>query len=502
MKNGFIYTSKLLTRNVFKEILMNSLWIHFFSILGNYFLTIFRDKYIKQICWSPKVNCQCTELNALYFLIFGVSIQMLCPFCLVVALMHFLKQSLLNSGKNQICLFFLFLLTINSPYIIIYYLFDLHESPRVFVYFINIIFMTVWAFYYVKSTLKLSLLKFIVKMRYSLYMSYIGVFYFFLMTYLMPEIYNFFGKDNKIEGKNYFQLFIVVLSGIYEVLYSFLLVKMSQIIEENPENDSKDTSTLIFITKYYYVVFYSLRIGNILYLEYTDWGFYFQMFFFLIFIFEHTSGISLFSIIILKPLLRMFGKKQQVLNEYINYNNLILNNWRKWLGNQRDKIRSKKKRKIKLNFFDKRMLQVIQNQKNLKNEEYCRQLKKSQEKIFFVFCYQKVEFFFIYVPILLQLWLLKVWQSPEPYYEFTVGCSFEITKINFQGYSIISLIVIDTFASLIILFIMHYKGKMNELYQCEKVNWYKRMFIYMGYQMTFEYWVGHFSTYQLIMQNN
>ena len=113
----------------------------------------------------------------------------------------------------------------------------------------------------------------------------------------------------------------------------------------------------------------------------------------------------------------------------------------------------------------------------------------------------KNRIFLIYVPIIFQLWIFKIWKSPEPTDILTVGCTFKVNGIQFHAYAIISLILIDALISFMLLIFMNYKKKLNELYEREKIRWYIRLIIYMGYQNTFEYWVGHFSSYQLFLQS-
>ena len=85
-------------------------------------------------------------------------------------------------------------------------------------------------------------------------------------------------------------------------------------------------------------------------------------------------------------------------------------------------------------------------------------------------------------------------------YAFTVDCTFKVTNLEFQGYSIISLIIVDALASILFTSFMYRKGKLKEFYDYEKINWLTRTILYMGFQITFELWVAHFSSYKLLLQ--
>ena len=134
-------------------------------------------------------------------------------------------------------------------------------------------------------------------------------------------------------------------------------------------------------------------------------------------------------------------------------------------------------------------------QKN-SNQENSNYLGKST----IILIYQKMEFILIYVPTLLFLWLKRSWRNPEPFYLFAVDCSFKVKNINFQGSSIILLIVVDVVASSVFIAFMFIKGKIKYFYDIEKTKVVHRIAFYIACQITFEQWMSHFSSFRILSQ--
>ena len=470
-------TLSINTKNVIKRIFLDTILIHVFATFLNIFLTILRDKYIKEICWSEKPECKCHIYIACFYLFFGVIIQILCPFCLANSMMFGLMPHLLRKTKIKILTIFSLLLVCVVPYILAFYYME--GSPRAFCYVIDLLLASFCSVYYAKKILKCDLKIYWEKMKYLIFFIFSAISYFFIITYVGPYVYNLVALLAYNKTKNCFQIICILFTGFYEAILSYLFVKISgQLIVTG------DTTFLILIAKYYYIILYSLRIGNILYLDYTDWGLYLQFIFFFIFVFQHTTGISFFSELLLKPLVEKFFKKASGIRFYVIYNNRILNIWRKLLNTSKGQISPL--RRVKLSFT-----KIGSGEKTIL-------LEIAQRKAFKILCFQKLEFTLIYVPTLVFLWLHRTWQGPEPFYAFTIGCTFEVTNINFQGSSIISLIVLDLLASAVFTTFMFYKGKLIEFHDVEKFNGFVRVLIFMGYQLTFEYWVSHFSSYKLL----
>ena len=112
-----------------------------------------------------------------------------------------------------------------------------------------------------------------------------------------------------------------------------------------------------------------------------------------------------------------------------------------------------------------------------------------------------MEFILIYVPTLLFLWLKRSWRNPEPFYLFAVDCSFEVKNIDFQGTSIIILILVDLIASSVFITLMYIKGKINYFYDIEKTKAVYRIAFYISCQITFEQWLSHFSSLRIFFKN-
>ena len=467
-----------MTKNVLKRIFVDTILIHVFATFLNIFLTILRDNYIQEICWSEKPECKCDLYIAFFYIFCGVIIQVLCPFCQLITLIFGLVPNLLKKTSLKILTILQLLSFCMLPYILALYYME--GSPRAYCYLIHLCLIFFYSMYYAKKILKYDLQIYWEKMRYLIFYVFGMIAYFLFITYVGPYAYHSLALLAQNKTKNIFQIIILLLTAFYEAALSYLFIKISKQLAE-----TGDHTFLILIAKYYYIILYSLRIGNILYLDYTDWGFYLQYISFVIFIFQHTTGISLFTELLLKPFIGKFFKKAKGLRFYVNYNNRILNIWRKLLKTSKEKITPV--RKVKLSFGT-----INSGEKNVL-------LGITQRNAFMILCFQKLEFLFIYVPTLLFLWLHRTWQGPEPFYGFTIGCTFEVTNISFQGSSIISLIVIDFVASAGLATFMYYKGKLNELHDVEKFNGFVRVLIFMGYQLTFEYWVSHFSSYQLLV---
>ena len=477
-RKSIILNSMLNMGNVLKRIFIDTILIHIFASFLNIFLTFLRDKYIKEICWSEKPECKCEFYYTWFYLFFGVIIQFLCPLCICSSLIFGLMPQLMSKSSSKFILIFGVLVFSCGPYTYAYYF--LIGSPRLYSYAIYLFFACLFSLIYIRRMLKCTFKTYLHKMKYLYFFTFSSILYLIIVIYVGPVSYQLLASFTKQNTKNVFQLISLLVTALYETLLSYLFIKLSKQLVE-----TGDLTFLILLAKYYYIVLYTLRIGNILYLESTDWGFYLQFLCFFIFIFQHTTGISIFSTFFLLPFAQRFLKQVKSLRYYIHYNSKVLNTWRKWLQ-AKGKVTPLRRHKISFSSPD-----IIKKHKQI--------LELAQKKAFLILCYQNFEFILIYVPTLLFLWLYRSWKGPEPFYMFTVGCSFEVTNIAFQGYSIISLIVIDLISSAGFTGFMYYKGKLNEFHDNEKIGWFLRVLIFMGYQLTFEYWMSHFSSYQLMV---
>jgi len=476
---GSTLSLSISVKNGIKRIFVDTILIHAFATFSNIFLTILRDKYIEEICWSEKPECKCHIYIACFYIFFGVIIQVLCPFCVFITIIFGLMPNLLKQTNFKIMTILQLVIFCFAPYI--FALYYIQGSPRAYCYLLHLFFISFYSLCYAKKILKYDVKIYWEKMKYLIFFVFGAIFYFLLITYVGPYAYYFLAFLVHNKAKNVFQIFILPFTAFYETALSYLFVKISKQFTEMGE---RDNTFLILIAKYYYIILYSLRIGNILYLDYTDWGFYLQYISFIIFIFQHTTGISLFTELLLKPFIGKCFKKANGLRFYVNYNNRIISIWRKWLTKTKENKIEVKRLKIKFPT-------IVSGEAN-------RILEIAQRKAFMILCFQKLEFLFIYVPTLLFLWIHQTWKGPEPFYAFTIGCTFQITNITFQGSSVISLILIDFVASAVFTTFMYYNGKLNEFHYVEKFSGFVRVLIFMGYQLTFEYWMSHFSSYKLI----
>jgi len=477
--------------SLLKKIFANTILIHCLSLGISFALTILRDNYIKVICWSPKLECTCELKIAIYYIFFGVFFEIICPLCLFNGIIFFLDQSLLKLFATKIILFFQLILSLFLPYLYAFY----YKSslPRLYTYVIILISGALYSLIYGRKRAKYNLKTYFTKMKYFYYLNISTFLYFVLMVYGMPNFYLYLGGLAGQKTKNCFQIIILVFVGFYELFFNYIFKKIAETTVGN-------NNSLIVIAKYYYIIFYSLRVGNMLFLKFTDWGFYLQFFSFLLFIYHHTTGISLISYFLVCPLATKFLKTKSSFMKYLNENNLLLNKWRRWINaQQRVSAFGRKKifKNLKLNFPNSQTISNISinnlSQRSIPN-------KIPMNRFWIMLIYQKIEFILIYVPTLLFLWLYKSWQNPEPFYLFTVGCSFEVTNINFQESSIITFILVDVLASCVIIAFMYHRGKINEFYEIEKTNVFYRIIFYIGCQMTFEQWMTHFSSFQLLLK--
>jgi len=478
------------TFSVPKRIFVNTILIHFISLGISFALTIFRDNYIKQICWSPKMECTCELQIAIYYIFVGVFFEIICPLCVFNILMFFLKKSLLKLRITKIILLFQLILSVFPPYLYAFYYKT--SSPRVYTYIIILIIGALYSLVYGRNLIKYDLKTYFTKMKYLFYLNSSSLFYFILMVYVMPSFYVFLEGLAGQKTKNCFQIILLVFVTFYELFFNYIFEKITETMEGN--NDF-----LIIIAKYYYIIFYSLRVGNMLFLKFTDFGFYLQFFSFLLFIYHHTTGISLISYCFISPLAAKFLKTKSSFMEYLNENNLLINKWRRWIHATHQVFSFRRKKNLKKMKLKLSISQTISNISinNLSKRSIANKIPMN--KTWIILIYQKIEFILIYVPTLLFLWLYKSWKNPEPFYLFTVGCSFEVTNINFQKSSIITFILVDVLASCIFIAFMYRRGKINEFYQIEKTNVYYRIIFYIGCQITFEQWMTHFSSFQLLL---
>jgi len=473
-----------------KKIFVNTILIHFISLGISFALTILRDNYIKQICWSEKIECTCEWQIAIYYIFSGVFFEIICPVCLLNSVMFFLQKSLLKQLKTKIILCLQLMLSVFPPYFYAFYY--TISLPRFYTYIIISISATLYSLFYVRKLLKYDLKTYFAKTKYVYYLTYSALLYFVVMVYCMPKFYVFLGDLAKEKTKNCFQIIILVFITFYELFFNYILEKIAETMEGN-------NYLLIMMAKYYYIIFYSLRVGNMLYLKFTDWGFYLQFFSFLLFIYNHTTGISLISYFFVCPLAAKFLKTKSSFMEYLNENNLLINKWRRWIHATQQVFAFRRKKNLK------KLKLKLSNSQTISNISIDNLSKRSipnkipMNRFWIMLIYQKIEFILIYVPTLLFLWLYKSWRNPEPFYLFTVGCSFEVTNINFQESSIITLILVDVFASGFFIAFMYHKGKINDFYEMEKINVFYRIIFYIGCQITFEQWMTHFSSFLLLL---
>ena len=471
-----------------KYVLMDTFLIHCLATCLNILLAYLRDKYIQEVCWSAKPECSCGIGIAIYHLIFGVIIQCLCPLSVGVSIMFGFAPQLLRTTSGKMALFVPYFISIFLPYI--FGVFFIKGSPRAISYVIHLNCALMYSLVYVRKAMGCKLGEYLRKTKFVFLFDLTTCLHYLIVSYVGPQVYWLLIDISQENSKNYFQLVFLTYTFISEALLSYIFTKIVQIM---------DITFLILIGKYYYILIYSMKIGNILYLDSMDWGFYLQMASFLIFIFQHTTGISISSTIFVS-LFRSKSKKNNNKNQKINnknknnygdYNNQVLRIWQRIFSKSTtnsNRIFSSISSTTKRKSINKKVSIKFTN----------RETFNSQRKAFAILFYQKLEFLLIYVPTLLYLWLNRSWKGPEPYYVFTVGCGFELTNIDFQAYSIVTLIGIDLIASVGFTLFIHYNKKFGELYQVEKLSRIPRILILMGYQMTFEYWVTHFSSYKLI----
>lgn len=469
-----------------KYVLIDTFLIHCLATCLNILLAFLRDKYIQEICWSSKPECSCGIGIAIYHLIFGVIIQCLCPLSVGVSIMFGFAPQLLRTTSGKMALFVPYFTSILLPYI--FGFFYIKGSPRAISYIIHLNCALMYSLVYVRKAMGCKLGEYLRKTKFVFLFDLTTCLHYLIVSYVGPQVYWFLIDISQENSKNYFQLVFLTYTFISEALLSYIFTKIVKIM---------DITFLILIGKYYYILIYSMKIGNILYLDSRDWGFYLQMVSFLIFIFQHTTGISISSTIFVSLFRSKLkkNKNQKNKNSYGDYNNQVLRIWHRIFSKSKtknSKIFSSASLATKRESIVKKVSIKFTKRENFNSGEI------SQRKAFAILFYQKLEFLLIYVPTLLYLWLHRSWKGPEPYYIFTVGCGFELTNIDFQTYSIVTLIGVDLIASVGFTLVIHYNNKFGELYQVEKLSRIPRILILMGYQMTFEYWVTHFSSYKLI----
>ena len=468
---------------LFKKIFINTILVHLISFGISISLTIFRDEYVNQMCWSPKLECSCNLKIAIFYIFWGVFFEILCPISLLSVIMFILDQKFVRLWQTKLFFVLEMILAVFVPYMFAFYYEK--SSPRVYTYVITSTLAILYSLT-VKKIKKLDWKTYFQKIKYPVFFVYSALFYFVLMVYVMPILYFFLEEIAQENTENAFQIILCVFVLFYEIFIDYVFNKIAETID-NYENHNM----FIILAKYYYIMFYSLRVGNILFLKITDWGFYFQFFSFLLFIFHHTTGISLFSYLILKPLLTKLLSKQNFFQQYLMQNTLTFLKWFKWFNSPKQQ-RISYKRRINKSANSKLIFVKKMDFSNIKPpQENSNEMSKSTR----ILIYQKMEFILIYVPTLLFLWLYRSWRNPEPFYLFTIDCSFKVKNIDFQQYSIILLIMVDVIATAVFVTFMYFKGKLKYFYDFEKTKVLYRVAFYIACQITFEQWMSHFSSF-------
>lgn len=474
-----------INNNFIRLILRKTIVPHFFALAISIFSTSIRDTFVHEICWSEKPICHCEFEYKIYYIFSAVLIQIICPYSLVSTIMFCLKPEVFTLKSTKLLIILHITIPVFSSYLIGFYRFP----PRALCYFLGILFATFYSLFYLRRLLNLNFKEFLLKMKYPFYFVYSGIIYYIFMAYMTPVFYKFLGNFLEKNKQSFFQLFMLPFAALYEGFFSYIFVKMSNVLSEQ-----KNDSYMVLTAKYYYILVYSLRIGNILYLNLSDWGLYLQFVGFVVFVFEHTTCISLFSLLVIKPLSHIYIKKKLLFSEYIKFNNRVLKNWINNVYCKKKKNVIKPTNKVKISFPQKQNNLKVIAISNMKVGT----IFSPQNKAFMILCYQKIEFSLIYVPTLIFLYWKQTWRSPEPFYKFTVGCTFRLTNVDFQSYSLIFLIVVDGFASILFILYIFLKGKIKQFYEIEKFHYITRIFIYMSYQLTFEYWISHFLSLKVI----
>ena len=321
----------------------------------------------------------------------GVFFEGVAPFTLTLIIMFSLCYNIVHRFKTKLILYIGFFTILIIPYTLAYYIYE--GSPRLITFIIGFIVSFLYSFCYVRKLLKYSVKQYFQKIKYPLLLITSCLLHLTIITWIFPYIYKQILRfASRSHTNNFFQIIVLVYINFYEPWYSYIFLKYSRLLIMHG-NLKKDFSLIIFATKYYFTTFYSIRLGNILYLDSNDWAIYLHFVSFGMFVYENCTGVSLVSEYIFEPLKKKFIKSKK------KHISLIFS--------------------ISKHSFDKEIKPYPTKICNMLHSSRLFFMNKKQyakQKTYMIINYQKLDFFFIYIPSIVYLWLRNTWKSVEPFY--------------------------------------------------------------------------------------
>ena len=428
MKHSFLQQNN--SKETFWKVFSSeTLYPHLISTIIIFFLYLFKENFLINLCWVNKKDCpECSLWIKYVYLFTFVSLEYVIAISLQFFVVFSSKKTkilgLCTKSYYILCYFLIYLWYFLWDFKIVEF-FDA-KTPDFLIY-LCLIFSS---FFYLPIIIKENKTKW-KKIKKRSYLN--GLFIFFLascitvLSYLMHALYDLL-KDY---DENAYQIFVLIFSMILEESGLWFCTK-------NYEYGHKDWEgsklTVIFYAKIMFLVIYSLRIANFSTVAIFSFSFFFHIFSLLSFFFEVLTGKSFF---------------RRIFVLFRNY------------------------------------IQRIRNKKPLKFKK----IKKNGEiECLKIIGYQKFDIMFIYVPRLLSFICFKKWTISQPAVEVIEGCSSNVGKIKFYDSNLCVFIIIDVLFTFVIMKLVKENAiDFNFYYQYEKISFFNKILLYVGSQLFFEF---------------
>lgn len=425
-----------------------SLAFHILSSIILGFLMFIKNFCIKNTCWELKEGCnECHIVKKAYLIIFHEPIEYFRPIYYLVYVVFYtnkIQKFQRNSRILQILLIVpaLIFSFIWKPDL---FFFNDNETPEDFIYPLFFI-ISFWYFIcFVKRETKITWKEYLKDCYLNIVLMILNYVYGMIILNVLPVFQNMLRAISD-HWDIYYQLFLLVFLSVIEYAFFILLLKYSQFLNNKWDNNN---SPLLFVVKSFLMYSYSLRLGNFAKLNELQWSFCINIISFFFFLVELLTGKSFGKIIKLHKFRKYFAS-------------LII---MRSLQQRNPKIKSKV---LNYNIL-KRTLKII--------------------------AYQKIDFMMIYVPRMLILCLSKEWAIVQPGINLNKKCTFKLASSSLINTSqIFGVIVFDIVLTILCICIVVKRKKWNKyfLYLSEDLPHAEKILLYMGYQLSFEYWLNYY----------
>ena len=478
-------------------------------IIGSLLLTLisaFRDKFVQISCFSDQEVCRCSFIQVAFYAFVSIPLTELIPYSLIHVMLFSCKRSTIPLNfKRGISVFLIFFLT-PITYIVCGVCFP-HISARFANYAMALLFVY-------SAILCITLFQgqrlrhFTREVACGTLCLLIPFFYYLLTDFLLPNFYFVLTRFFNHNAKNVFQIMMVFINFVYETIFFQMLLRVSHYLLQQ---GIKTNTLLILLVRFYLATLYALRLGNIISLSIKDWGLYVQLLSLIVLVFETSTGRSFSKYFIAKPIegikmkIRAFLRSfYQIYLEMPTKNSLVAKKRMFFKGThipacKEDSTslrinmgKSTNSERLSAHFT---IPKIQKNTHHIRNQDL---VKKAQKKLLEVISYQKFEFFLIYIPAMMSLAVTQSWRTPDPETEITESCGFNIINLVINNESSFLYIFVDLALTFVFFKIFENYKNLRLKYEVGKVNLVAQIFLYMGYQLILETWIGRLAVLRLI----